>query len=188
MEKMNPSSENINQKHTIGRRKLLKLLASTTGAVGASLLLPEKWTNPILDVIVLPAHAQTSGEAPAQDQPSGRAFSLSGFLINPNNFGFVFRGVNISNFSGSFNFVDNYCEVDGNTTLHYSITGGGMLDFTSGSTLSSIPASIVGGSSCDGTITFPFTTNAYGETLSVNLNVNGRSSNTIDAIIPNQSP
>lgn len=44
-----------------GRRKLLKLLAAGTGAFAAATLLPMRWTKPLVEMGVLPAHAQMSG-------------------------------------------------------------------------------------------------------------------------------
>ena len=44
----------------ISRRQLLKALAATGGAVAASSLLPDEWSNPVVDVGTLPAHAQIS--------------------------------------------------------------------------------------------------------------------------------
>jgi len=42
------------------RRKLLKSIAAGSGAVVAGKSLPESWTKPIVDSVMLPAHAQTS--------------------------------------------------------------------------------------------------------------------------------
>ena len=42
------------------RRKLLKSIAAGTGAVVAGKSLPEIWTKPVVDSVLLPAHAQTS--------------------------------------------------------------------------------------------------------------------------------
>lgn len=42
------------------RRKLLKSIAAGTGAVVAGKSLPEKWTRPVVDSVMLPAHAETS--------------------------------------------------------------------------------------------------------------------------------
>ncbi len=51
---------------TLGRRELLKALAAAGGAVTASSLLPGEWAKPVVEVGVLPAHAQISeGTAPA---------------------------------------------------------------------------------------------------------------------------
>ena len=42
------------------RRKILKSIAAGSGAVIAGKSLPEKWTKPAVDSVLLPAHAQTS--------------------------------------------------------------------------------------------------------------------------------
>lgn len=42
------------------RRKLLKTIAAGTGAVAAGKSLPENWSRPVVDAVVLPGHAQTS--------------------------------------------------------------------------------------------------------------------------------
>ena len=42
------------------RRKLLKSIAAGSGAVIAGRNLPESWTQPVVDSVMLPAHAQTS--------------------------------------------------------------------------------------------------------------------------------
>lgn len=44
----------------LSRRHLLKALAATGGAAAASSLLPSKWVKPVVDVGLLPAHAQVS--------------------------------------------------------------------------------------------------------------------------------
>jgi hypothetical protein len=47
-------------KETLSRRQLLKALAATGGAVSASSLLPGKWVKPVVEVGLLPAHAQVT--------------------------------------------------------------------------------------------------------------------------------
>lgn len=42
------------------RRKLLKTIMSGGGAIVAAKSLPENWTKPVVDSVMLPAHAQTS--------------------------------------------------------------------------------------------------------------------------------
>jgi hypothetical protein len=44
----------------LSRRELLKILAATGGAAAASSMLPGKWTHPLVEGGVLPAHAQVS--------------------------------------------------------------------------------------------------------------------------------
>jgi hypothetical protein len=52
--------EEEGQEQTVSRRRLLKALIATGGAAAASTLLPSKWTKPIVEVGVLPVHAQAS--------------------------------------------------------------------------------------------------------------------------------
>ena len=42
------------------RRKLLKSIAAGSGAIVAGKSLPESWTKPVVDSVLLPVHAQTS--------------------------------------------------------------------------------------------------------------------------------
>ena len=42
------------------RRKLLKAIAAGSGAIVAGRSLPESWTRPVVDSVLLPAHALTS--------------------------------------------------------------------------------------------------------------------------------
>jgi hypothetical protein len=49
------------KKSSESRRKLLKSIAAGSGAIVAGKSLPESWKRPIVDSVMLPAHAQTSG-------------------------------------------------------------------------------------------------------------------------------
>jgi len=49
------------KKSSESRRKLLKSIAAGSGAVIAGKSLPESWTRPVVNSVMLPAHAQTSG-------------------------------------------------------------------------------------------------------------------------------
>jgi len=59
------------------RRKLLKSIAAGSGAIVAGKSLPESWSRPVVDSVLLPAHAQTSGG------PFSGAASESTVSINP---------------------------------------------------------------------------------------------------------
>lgn len=48
------------QEQTLGRRELLKALAATGGAVAMAGVVPTQWSKPVVEVGVLPAHAQIS--------------------------------------------------------------------------------------------------------------------------------
>ena len=46
------------------RRKLLKSIATGSGVIVAGKSLPENWTKPVVDTVMLPAHAQTTTPTP----------------------------------------------------------------------------------------------------------------------------
>ena len=48
------------KKSSESRRKLLKSIAAGSGAIIAGKSLPESWSKPVVDSVMLPAHAQTS--------------------------------------------------------------------------------------------------------------------------------
>ena len=49
-----------NKKSSESRRKLLKSITAGSGAIVAGKSLPESWSRPVVDSVMLPAHAQTS--------------------------------------------------------------------------------------------------------------------------------
>ena len=56
------------KKSSESRRKLIKSIVTGSGAIIAGKSLPESWSRPVVDAVVLPAHAQTS---PPQASPPG---------------------------------------------------------------------------------------------------------------------
>jgi hypothetical protein len=68
------------------RRKLLKTIAAGSGAIIAGTILPDKWTKPVVNSIILPAHAQATTQPPTaptcQDDPTLCAGTYTGTL-NP---------------------------------------------------------------------------------------------------------
>ena len=54
------------------RRSVRKILAlaGVAGAASGSTLLPDRWSAPIVGVTFLPAHGQTTAEAPSPAPPS----------------------------------------------------------------------------------------------------------------------
>ena len=164
------------QAKTLGRRDLLKALAATGGAVTAATLLPGKWSKPVVEAGVMPAHAATSGAL--------RINSLSvGFGITSND---ADAQAPFPSYTATFNYVDEACQVDGDTLLYASTSssGGGETLFN-GQSLSSVGASYEG--PCDGEIGFSFNSSVgfYNEaTLTVRINVGGRDSNQDSDQIP----
>ena len=53
------------KKSSESRRKLLKSIAAGSGAIVAGKNLPESWSRPVVDSVMLPAHAQTSPTGPS---------------------------------------------------------------------------------------------------------------------------
>ena len=51
------------------RRKLLKTIVSGGGVIVAGKSLPESWTKPVVDSVMLPAHAETSPAEPTPCTP-----------------------------------------------------------------------------------------------------------------------
>ena len=52
------------KKSSESRRKLLKSIAAGSGVIVAGKSLPESWSRPVVDSVMLPAHAQTSPTPP----------------------------------------------------------------------------------------------------------------------------
>ncbi len=50
----------MDSKTAKARRKLLKAMLASGGAVTTAKALPEKWTAPIINSTIVPAHAQTT--------------------------------------------------------------------------------------------------------------------------------
>jgi hypothetical protein len=53
----------------LSRRKLLERVALGGAAISVTLL-PSKWVKPVVETIVVPAHAQVSGPSPSAPVPS----------------------------------------------------------------------------------------------------------------------
>jgi len=70
-----PEGEN---ERSVSRRELFKILGAAGGTLTASVLIPEKWLPPQLDIGVLPAHAQTS-----------EALTISNLRVDPQRPGFL---------------------------------------------------------------------------------------------------
>ena len=57
------------KKSSESRRKLLKSIAAGSGAIVAGKSLPDSWSRPVVDSVMLPAHAQTSPVEPPVEPP-----------------------------------------------------------------------------------------------------------------------
>lgn len=59
--KDNSNEKSGKSNSTHGRRDLLKKLALSSSALAAGGVIPKHWVRPVVDTVVIPAHAQTSG-------------------------------------------------------------------------------------------------------------------------------
>ena len=50
----------MSEKSNEGRRRLIKKLAIGGGVATTASSMPTKWVKPVLDSVILPAHAQTT--------------------------------------------------------------------------------------------------------------------------------
>ena len=95
-QELNESERSSSEAETSpARRKLLKTLAGTGGVVAAGALLPEKWTQPVVDRILVPAHAQATGITGTYSETLGYdiPFSSGGAQIPNQSFLFALGGV-----------------------------------------------------------------------------------------------
>ncbi|MFC1630713.1 hypothetical protein ACFL2N_02145 [Pseudomonadota bacterium] len=65
------------KKSSESRRKLLKSIAAGSGAIVAGKSLPESWSRPVVDSVMLPAHAQTSTAPPAPPRAPDGIYSIT---------------------------------------------------------------------------------------------------------------
>ena len=72
------------KKSSDSRRKLLKSIAAGSGAIVAGKSLPESWSKPVVDSVMLPAHAQTS---PAEPAPPTGPLAVASVTITETNDG-----------------------------------------------------------------------------------------------------
>jgi hypothetical protein len=78
-----PTSEDGVQEQVASRRRLLKALVASGGAVAASTLLPSKWSKPSVEVGVLPVHAQATAPPPNIPTPTPIVAAIIGcFALN----------------------------------------------------------------------------------------------------------
>jgi len=54
------SNENDNSLNNKPRRESMRKLLVGGGVIGASQVLPDKWTGAVVNSVIVPAHAQTS--------------------------------------------------------------------------------------------------------------------------------
>jgi hypothetical protein len=155
----------------LSRRELLKILAAAGGAVGAAAFVPAKWSKPLVEAGVLPAHAQGT------IIPELVISNLSVFPLRvpvaPN-----------QPYGANFHFDDSLCQVDDSAQLYVSASPCGET-FYNGQTIAGAGGAINASDSCTGVVSFSFDAlNCVNSTLYVQLGVGSRLSNQINGLIP----
>jgi hypothetical protein len=109
--------EMTDKKSSESRRKLLKSIAAGSGAIVAGKSLPESWSRPVVDSVLLPAHAQTSPQATTFTQTirvdvpdsAGDNFSMPPFNFNVSGFTPTGAGtVDIETLGDYFNNINEF--------------------------------------------------------------------------------
>ena len=112
--------------HIQSRRNLLKAIAGLGGAVAVGKALPQRWTQPVVDAVLLPAHAQTSFAGNGTYSASSTTIVMRenwlDYLVAPAYAnGYVINAVSIC--------ID-VTDLVGAVTVYYSLGGGGCLLYT----------------------------------------------------------
>lgn len=68
-----------------GRRKLLKSIAVGSGAIVAGKSLPESWSKPVVDTVMLPAHAATTDDTGSAPTPLPTSYNDDFVFSRPMN-------------------------------------------------------------------------------------------------------
>ncbi len=136
---------NKKKQYTLGRRRLLQSLG---GAVAASMLLPEEWVKPVLDVGYLPAHAQTS---PPVAPPDQLAISNPDLVRLEPPVDCTSDGSPGHSYQVSFDYDSSFGDVLPGTVVHHTyqfLTGGsGAFDYA-------LTATHIGGNGLQGQIVY----------------------------------
>lgn len=74
----NKNPESSNTKET-ARRRILKRLVAGGGIVATGRIMPDDWHKPVVESVILPAHAQTTQEEPPPSNVSNSAMEVNFF-------------------------------------------------------------------------------------------------------------
>ena len=108
------------------RRKALKSILAGSGTVITAAAMQDKWTKPVIESVVLPAHAQASevnGSFTATTNPQNETDLLEILVPSANANGCTFQlCINVSGGSASVQVNDNETISTGSGALPFSIT------------------------------------------------------------------
>ena len=116
------------KKSSESRRKLLKTIAAGSGAIVAGKSLPESWSRPVVDSVMLPAHAQTSPAPPPAEEPTFGGAALSVVLNDMDNDSMLAQLTN--EFADTFISPAHAGGGGGGSAAVCAPQSGGMLDVT----------------------------------------------------------
>ena len=143
----------------VSRRRLLKSLVISGGAVAGLTMLPEKWTRPVVEAGELSVHAEASP-----------ALRISDLDMD----------------SGCFNFEDYYAGVTDTATLHARLSSNGSSSCSSGRSegdcdgpVSASITNVSGAGETTGLVCFSYPSRTNGTQLCVKLEAKGRLSNEL---------
>lgn len=120
-----------NRNKSSARRKLLKSVVAGGGILATGRLLPESWSRPVVQAVMLPAHAQTSppagitggfGPATSVGGMNERGRSIMDFFVQPARA--QTGGAVVGNvfFTASWTVRENDAEICGNASHLNSVT------------------------------------------------------------------
>ena len=91
---------------SISRRKLLKIMGTTSGAVAVSAFVPNSWLPPQVEIGVLPAHAQATAQLIISNLQINSSFNGEEFGLQSSNNSYNYPTNNISNcyYEGRFDY------------------------------------------------------------------------------------
>lgn len=147
-------AKNDNQSSSQARRRLLKALGTGGGILAAGAAAPDKWGKPVVDAVLLPAHAVTSEQT--EPSPSLNDFVRCCFTYSP--MMNTLKEASAQLLSDGITVMASLAGTPCSITLADVVTsGGGLAEWTSGmggnitGTCTSTPSSI----------TVTFTANGY---------------------------
>jgi len=143
---------------SLSRRDAIKVLTAAGGAIAAAVFLQDKWTKPVIEAGVVPAHAQSSRTIPE--------VGLS----------YLCRNAVAPGYAADFNYYDPLSSMSDSATLTASISGCATMVFQD-KTLSTLPDYHRVGGTTNGSVSLTFTTNCNitnSTAFCIQLSVNGR--------------
>ena len=123
-----PEQDDSSEKETgSGRRRLLKGLAAGSAVIAGQEVLPEKWSKPLVDAVVLPAHAQlTTGDGAQVSSDDDEEGTDDGAADSPDDL----QGVDASDDATDLTDQDDTIVEDGGTDGGDATDDGHIADAT----------------------------------------------------------